>query len=128
MHLIRHPSVHQCGDVVDLLVVALLQELSVTVRVLHGDTVSHGERHEPLVKYELTLLSKVLELSKRHRLSPSALEDLFDTERPILLFPPSDKLFGVIRVVSQTSNVIPRILDKVIQIGINCHHVKHSAV
>src|SRR5215213_662252 len=68
MQLVGNPSVHQRRDVVDLLVLAALQKLAVTVCVFERNGIAHSEGHELLVEHKKLLCCQLLQFSERDRL------------------------------------------------------------
>src|SRR5215831_4112845 len=128
VQLVRHPGVHQRGDVVDLLVLPFLQQLAVPVSVLEGYRVPHRPAHQCLVEEQDPLAGEQLELAERDGLGPGTLRDLFDAERAVLRLPPDDEFLGVVRVEAERPDVVLIREDETLKILVNLHHVQHGPV
>src|SRR4051794_37180622 len=63
----RDVGIHHGCHIVDLLFLSLLQKFPVTVGILQGNCITHGERHQRLVEYEIPILREFLQLTKWHR-------------------------------------------------------------
>src|SRR5699024_10623437 len=114
--------------VIDLLVVSVLQKLSVTIGVLHNNSVPHGECHQRLVELQHPLLGKDLKLAERYGLSSGALNDLLHTKCAVLSHPPLDELLGVVRVEAEGSNVVLRVQDVLVEVVVDVHHVENGSL
>src|SRR5687768_17248943 len=79
------PRVHQSSDIVDLLLMTALQQLTVAVCVLKGNCVTHTEAHQALVNEEQTCFRHLLQLAKRNGFRPGSLNHLLDRVRSVLL-------------------------------------------
>ena len=128
VQLVRDPGIHQRGDGVDLVLLTELEKLPVPVRVLHGDRVSHGERHHGLIEDEPAVLGHRLYLAERNRLGPSSLNHLLQPVRTVLGFSAVYEFLGVVWIETHCQDIILVLENMVLKILVDDHEIENASV